>query len=55
MDVTVGRAFTKQAGPDSLEITSDVAVTGQGMTHLDIYALKVRIDPRPARSGSPAR
>jgi hypothetical protein len=45
VDVTVGRAFTKQAGPDSLEITSDVAVTGQGMTHLDIYALKVRIDP----------
>ena len=45
VDVTVGRAFTKQGGPDSLEITSDVAVTGQGMTHLDIYALKVRIDP----------
>jgi hypothetical protein len=35
VDVTVGRAFTKQVGADSLEITSDVAVTGQGMTHLD--------------------
>jgi hypothetical protein len=49
VDVTVGRAFTKQVGPDSLEITSDVAVTGQGMTHLDIYALKVRIDPSAGR------
>jgi hypothetical protein len=45
VDVTVGRVFTKQAGADSLEITSDVAVTGQGMTHLDVYALKLRIDP----------
>jgi hypothetical protein len=44
VDVTVGRVFTKQAGSDSLEITSDVAVSGQGMTHLDIYSLRVRID-----------
>lgn len=45
VDVTVGRVFTKQVGSDSLEITSDVAVTGQGMTHLDVYALRLRIDP----------
>jgi hypothetical protein len=45
VDVTVGRVFTKQLGADSLEITSDVAVTGQGMTHLDVYALRLRIDP----------
>lgn len=45
VDVTVGRVFTKQVGADSLEITSDVAVTGQGMTHLDVYALRLRIDP----------
>jgi hypothetical protein len=45
VDVTVGRVFTKQIGADSLEITSDVAVTGQGMTHLDVYALRLRIDP----------
>jgi hypothetical protein len=49
VDVTVGRVFTKQVGADSLEITSDVAVTGQGMTHLDIYALKLRIDPSAGR------
>ena len=49
VDVTVGRVFTKQVGADSLEITSDVAVTGQGMTHLDVYALKLRIDPSAGR------
>jgi hypothetical protein len=49
VDVTVGRVFTKQVGADSLEITSDVAVTGQGMTHLDVYALRLRIDPSAGR------
>jgi hypothetical protein len=49
VDVTVGRVFTKQLGADSLEITSDVAVTGQGMTHLDSYALKLQIDPSAGR------
>jgi len=49
VDVTVGRVFTKQVGADSLEITSDVAVTGQGMTHLDVYALTLRIDPSAGR------
>jgi len=45
VDVTVGRVFTKQVGTDSLEITSDVAVTGQGMTHLDVFALRLHINP----------
>src|SRR5262249_11386129 len=40
-----GRVYTKQAGADSLEITSDVALNGLGMTHLAIYVLRVRIDP----------
>ena len=44
VDVTVGRVFTRQIGPDSLEIRSDVAASGLGMTHLDVYTLKVRID-----------
>ena len=49
VDVTVGRVFTKLLAANSLEITSDVAVTGQGMTHLDVYALKLRIDPSAGR------
>ena len=44
VDVTVGRAFTRQTEPDSLEIRSDVVASGLGMTHLDIYTLKVHID-----------
>jgi hypothetical protein len=44
VDVTVGRVFTRQTDPDSLEIRSDVVVSGLGMTHLDIYTLKVHID-----------
>jgi len=42
--VTVGRVFTRQTGPDSLEIRSDVVASGLGMTHLAIYTLKVSID-----------
>ena len=42
--VTVGRVFTRQTGPDSLEIRSDVVASGMGMTFLDIYTLKVHID-----------
>jgi hypothetical protein len=42
--VTVGRVYTRQTAPDSLTITSDVAVTGPGITHLDIYGLVVHLD-----------
>jgi hypothetical protein len=42
--VTVGRVFTRQTEPDSLEIKSDVVASGLGMTYLDIYTLKVHID-----------
>ena len=42
--VTVGRVFTRQTEPDSLEIRSDVVASGLGMTYLAIYTLKVHID-----------
>jgi hypothetical protein len=42
--VTVGRVFTRQTEPDSLEIRSDVVATGLGMTHLAINTLKVHLD-----------
>ena len=44
VEVTVGRVFTRQNEPDSLEIRSDVVASGLGMTHLAIYTLKVSID-----------
>jgi len=42
--VTVGRVYTRQTAHDSLAIRSDVAVTGPGITHLDIYELAVHLD-----------
>jgi hypothetical protein len=55
--VTVGRVFTRQTEPDSLEIKSDVVASGLGMTHLDIYTLKVHIDSaaRTFRFSGPVR
>jgi hypothetical protein len=46
--VTVGRVFTRQTASDSLAITSDVAVTGPGITHLDLHTLLVHLDPTAA-------
>jgi hypothetical protein len=43
-NVTVGRVFTRQIGADSLEIKSDVVVSGPGLPHFDTHTLKVRLD-----------
>jgi len=42
--VTVGRVYTRQTAPDSLTITSDVAVSGAGMSNLAIHMLTVHFD-----------
>jgi hypothetical protein len=49
--VTVGRVFTRQTEPDSLEIRSDVVASGMGMTFLDIHTLKVHIDSAASTFG----
>jgi hypothetical protein len=42
--VTVGRVYTRQTEPDSIEIESDVVVSGLGTPRLDNYTLKVHLD-----------
>jgi len=42
--VTVGRVYTHQVEPDSLAISSDVAVSGNGMTILATHRLTLRLD-----------
>ena len=42
--ITVGRVATHRIAPDSLAITSDVAVSGAGTTFLALYTLKTRLD-----------
>src|SRR5689334_13888355 len=44
VELVVGQVRTRQTAPDSIAITSDVAVSGEGMIYMAVHTLTVGLD-----------